>query len=139
MAEVKQVRDPADEMFLVFVQAFVGVRDPPQFLEQTLLVLGGIRPIDRGGELVEVVGAVDVLFCEREELVAHRWIQIEQALQRSQHVASLIVRHVEIRAQDLDQERRDGQVRALDSGVRVLPSPDLEVLADEGFHRREHA
>jgi hypothetical protein len=53
-------------------------------------------------------------------------------------VASLVVRHVEIRAQDLDQERRDGQVRARDSGVRVLSIPRLEVLADEGFYRREH-
>ena len=84
------------------------------------------------------MGAVDLLLRDAKQLVAGRGIQIQQALERGEHMASLLDRHVKIGAQDLDQQRRNRQACRSDRGVPVPLVPCLQMPTNEGLYRLEH-
>jgi hypothetical protein len=63
-------------------ELLIGVSDPPQLLEQLQLLLCGIRAIDRGRELIQVVRTIDVLLGGGEQRLSRLRVEPEQSLQR---------------------------------------------------------
>src|SRR5688572_33419939 len=84
------------------------------------------------------MGAIDLLLREAEQFVAGSGIQIQQTLERGEHMASLVDRHVKIGAQDLDQERCNRQVCRSGCGVPIPLAPCLQMPTNEGLYRLEH-